>query len=104
MALATPPVRVLAVEARLRFRDATVTKQPQEKLTVVETRSIMDPLGRAVQAGQVSEENCEFFAQVVLRSAGQPHESIAAFLDRAAKRFPNNNTIHEASAFAHNKP
>jgi hypothetical protein len=104
MALTTPPTRVFVVEAKLRFRDATATKQPQEKLTVAETRAIMDPLGRAVQAGQVSEDNCEFFSQVVLRSNGHPHESIAAFLDRAAKKFPHNSTICEAASFAKTKP
>ena len=104
MALPAPPARVFTVEARLRFRDATANKQPQEKLTVAETRTIMGPLGRAVQAGQDSEDIWAFFSDVVLRSAGHPHESITGILDRATKRFPNNVTIREAAAFAQHKP
>jgi hypothetical protein len=103
MALPTQQARILAVQARLLFRDTIANKQPQDKLSAVETRAIMDPLGRAVQAGQISEENCEFLAQVVLRSAGHPHQSIATFLDRAAKKFPNNIIIREADAFAQSK-
>jgi len=104
LALPAPPARVFIVEASLLYRDAIAKKQPQEKLTVAETRTIMDPLGRAVQAGQNSEDIWAFFAEVVLRSAGRPHESIATLLEHAAKRFPNNVTIREAVTFAQHKP
>jgi hypothetical protein len=104
ISLSIPPAKILTVEAKLLFRDATANKQSEEKLSTKETRLIMDPLGRAIKAGQNSEDICEFFAQVVLRSAGQPHESVIAFLNQAAKHYPKNETIHKANLIAQPKP
>jgi hypothetical protein len=84
----------------LRFTEATGKKQPQEKLSSAETRSIMEPLGKALQRGQGSEELFEFLAQVVMRSNGRPHESIASLLTQAAKHYPKNVSIRDAAAFA----
>jgi len=100
MTLPAPPPRVFIVDARLHYRDILANKKPEEKLTAKETQTIMGPLGRAVQAGQNSEEIWTFFSDVVLRSGGRPHESIAALLERASKRFPKNTVIGEAAAFA----
>jgi hypothetical protein len=104
IALPTPPARVFIVEARLRLRDVLTNKPPEVKLTAKETKLVMEPLSRALQAGQTTEEICLFFAEVVLRSAGKPHESVTAFLNRAAKRFPKNETIRRATDFAQPKP
>lgn len=98
--LPAPPPRVFLVEARLRYRDILANKKPGEKITAKETQIVMGPLGRAVQAGQSSEDVWTFFSDVVLRSGGRPHESITTLLERALKRFPNNAHIQEAASFA----
>jgi hypothetical protein len=100
----TPPAGIYLVHAKLRFADATAKKLPQDKLSPAETRSIMEPLGKAFQSGQGSEELFEFLAQVVMRSNGHPHESIASLLAQAAKHYPKNDPIREAAAFAQLKP
>jgi hypothetical protein len=104
MALPTPPTRVLPVEARLRFRAATASKKPEGKLTPDETKLIMTPLVRAIQAGLVTEDLCALMSEVVLRSSVQPPESIASFLSLAAKKYPDNGTIKNAASVAHVTP
>jgi len=104
LALKNPPILAYSVDAHLHFREATAGKAPDEKLTAKETRTIMGPLGRVIQAGQATEPLCVFFAQVVMRSGGKPHESITGFLEQAAKRFPKNTLIKQAYEFAKSNP
>jgi len=98
--LPTPPTRVFAVDGRLRFRAATASKKPEEKLTPDETKLIMTPLARAIKAGLVTEDLCALVSDVVLRSSVQPPESIATFLNLAAKKYPENTAIKNAASVA----
>ncbi|MFT3783372.1 MAG: hypothetical protein QM790_15280 [Nibricoccus sp.] len=101
-ALKAPPGLTFFVDARLKVREATAGKKASEKLSAKETSRIMAPLGRAIQAGLATEPFCGFFADVVMRSGGKPHESVTAFLDQSAKKFPRNPLIRDAAAFAKN--
>lgn len=100
VSLKTPPNLAYFVEARVRLRDFTSGKPTDYRLTAKETGKVMASLGRILQAGTPSEPICEFLASVVLRSNGKPHESVAAFLEKAAKRFPKNSTIVKSLHFA----
>jgi len=97
MVLPAPPLRALPVAAKLRFRDATDNKKPEDKLTPDETKAIMSPLSRAVKGGLVTEEVCALMSEVVLRSSIPAPESILNFLGMAAKKYPNNGTIQSAA-------
>lgn len=99
-ALPTPPARVFPLLARLKYRDLTGTRTNKEKLTSSEAKTVLSPLGRAVQNGITNEEVCTLFAETVLRTEGKPHSSVATFLAQAAKRFPDNKKIRDAAEFA----
>ncbi|MGC4075080.1 MAG: hypothetical protein QM760_21775 [Nibricoccus sp.] len=103
MALPKPPSRVLPVEAKLLYRQATAAKPEGAKLSVAETRKILGLTARAINEGQNSEEVWTFFSEVVLRSEGKPHESIRTYLSQAGKRYPDNATIRQAVEFAGGK-
>ena len=100
MKLPDPPVRVLSVAAKLRYREVIATKSMSEKLTVAETQPILKLLAQSIKGGQGTEDVWALFSEIVLRGAGRPHESIGVQLAQASKRYPANKTIQAAAVFA----
>lgn len=95
--------RLPYVQARLRYRSATSGKPESEKLSPGESAPILNLLIRAVNAGYVTEDLCEFFSDVVMRSAELPREGVAQFLNLATKRFPRNEKVAAAMGCLQNQ-
>ena len=95
-----PPASIHLIEARVAFRKATDGLEADARLDRAATAAIMQPLARALRAGQGSEALWEFMATVVRRSAARPHESIVRYLEQAAQRYPENATIRDAAVSA----
>jgi len=96
MALPDPPARACIVSAKLKLKDAFAGKPADAKLAPDETAGLITTLGGAMKSGP-TEDLCAALAEVVLKSASRPDPNILAFLQQAAKRYPQNASIASAA-------
>ncbi|OAM89028.1 hypothetical protein OH491_12345 [Termitidicoccus mucosus] len=97
LALPKPPPRAYITAARIRLKDTLAIKLPGAKLGAEETSELISVLSGALAGGLTTEDLCTTLAEVVTHSSVAPDAGLAAFLREAAKRYPKNKTIAEAS-------
>ncbi|MDR1009988.1 MAG: hypothetical protein LBM04_02465, partial [Opitutaceae bacterium] len=97
LALPQAPARAQVVAAKLRMRELGAWEDDGKKLDKAGADSIMDLLVKARLGGLLNEDLCATLSRLVIKSAESPSTDTAAFIKEAAKRYPLNKIIREAS-------